>query len=217
MNLQRIIMPLTRDFLQSHGVKFDGAFWVNEILPFRLTASQTLNTWMVTIPNLPANIQQPSPISNYSDLIRLMLSLCPAYLQKTVQDLRPLGLNQEQTMQKIVEAFAKLFTFDNCIRFNLQFGPQGFGINPGNEYTHTLLVGRECEFKVVYQVLDDNKSRDMDTFEFTMAPECVSLDFICTQLGAILGVGVDIKITSVEIVDENNEYKPFYGAGIKFQ
>lgn len=208
--MERINKPLTRDFLQSVGVTFDGAYWVAPNTPIRLQASDRENTWMVTIPDLPLGHPQPEPISTYTEYLRLLMSFVPAFInaRKSMHQVT----NQQQEIEAVAHSLLEFFQFDKKLAFNLQVGPMGAGLQPGNEYTHTLLTGNETRFKVLYQEQDPDNHFEVDVYT---SPECVCTQFLKKLLVTEYGVDPEaVDILSVLIETDDNKWESFFGAGL---
>lgn len=203
----RINQELTREFLQSHGIQFDGAYWVNPNLPFRLQASNVEGTWMVTIPELPVGAHQPAPIKNYSELLKLMLGTLQYFINKKKQLSQP--TNPQEEIQLTVNCIGEVFGFDKNLVFGMNITPMGAQIFPGNEYTHTAITGNEEEFVVLYT--DRGKG---EKFECSYSPECISKSFLTELISKHIGKKVeDINVTSVHKMN-GNALEAFFGAGL---
>jgi len=205
----KIIQNLSSEFLLSHGVTFNGINYVINRTEVKLISTDDPSKFMVNIPDLPLGMQQPQPIENYSQLIKLIVELLPMYLRKG-RDLK-----NEDDLQKLTQDFVRNFEFDENIKLGFAIGPQGIQIVPRNAYTYTLLTGIENHFKIQYNVGDGELTVD----EIDMNPDCISLDFIKSYLAVNMNIDIDgIQVTSVSIlVKEPDQYELFFGRGINFQ
>lgn len=206
----KINQELTREFLQSHGIHFDGAFWVNDKCPFRLTATDVPNNWLVTIPELPVGVQQPEPIRDYKGLMYLYLAVLPGYIGKSQQGKNFLSENAK--VQNFIELMNGFFSFDKNLSFSLNITQMGVQVLPNNEYTHTIMSGNESSFIAL--------DHDANTIiEFSIAPECVSYDYVFGLIKKIKPELEDYRINlrSILKINDDGSKDLFFGAGLKFK
>jgi hypothetical protein len=201
----KINQKLSQQFLTSHGVEFNGMNFVIKGTDIKLISTDDESTFMVNIPNLPLNIQQPKPISTYSELIRLMLDTLPAYLTKGKD------MKTKEELEASASAIVQAFSFDPEIKVVFALSPMGVQIVPGNEYTFTLIQATEMEFKVFYTI-----SGEEHEDEFSISPECVSTHYLKSYLARLHNIDQNvIEISSVSI-KVNDAYEVFVGSGLKF-
>jgi len=202
--MDKIIKKLNAEFLESWGFTFDGANWIHQNYSFKLAASNKEGTYMVIIPDAEIG-QTPPPIESNTGLINLIMANSVDYIRKFMDGKK--FISQTAQGEALAKAMSDYVGFDKNLSFRLigdQFGRMG--LHPDNEYTHTLMSGLECEFRITLVSDDDPEVESTDLVYFN--PECISYNFLSNLFP-------DCEIRKVEIHDINNDiWTPYFGTGL---
>jgi len=202
--MERIIKKLNAEFLESWGFTFDGANWIHPNYTFKLAASNKEGTYMVIIPNVEIG-KTPPPINSNTGLINLIMANSVDYIRKFMDGKK--FISQSAQGEAMAKAMSDYLNFDKDLKFRLigdQFGRMG--LRPDNEYTHTLMTGFECEFRVTKVSYDDSDVESSEIIYYN--PECISYNFL-SQLFS------DSEVRKVEIHDIKNDiWTPYFGTGL---
>lgn len=204
--MTKIILPLTREFLESHDFRYEGVNYKHNKSEVELTESNESGTWMVTIPNLPTDIPQPTPLRDYTDLFRLLLSVMGGFIEDKQKGIE--FINEQVKLKNISDLMAEYFDFDENIKLKLNITQNGIQIAPNNEYTFTLAGGNEFEFKLTYSL--GNKVKELI---FYSSPEVISTYYLNKLMKLNSIENYELGKLEVKI---NDAWELFYGSGIKF-
>lgn len=202
--MDKIIKKLNSEFLESWGFTFDGVNWIHKNYTFSLTASNKEGTYMVNIPNAEIG-QTPPPINSNTGLINLIMVDSVNYIRGFMEGKK--FISQTAQGESMAKAMSDYLKFDQKLSFRLvsdQFGRMG--LHPDNEYTHTMMSGLECEFRVTMYSYNDPEDEFTELIYFN--PECISYNFL-SQLF------YKNEIKKVEIHDVTNDvWTPYFGTGL---
>lgn len=215
--MEHIIKKLTRELLESWQFTYDGYYWVHENYPFKLINSNKPNTYMVFIEGAGIG-QTPPPVETNSGLINLIMAFSESFIQKQLKDQK--FLSPQAQGQALAKAMSDYLQFDQNIRMRLVLGAMGQGgLVPDNEYTHTLLSGLECEFKILFtQSLSlGNGVKGIGTVKsdeeiIYYNPECISYLFLESLFPNKTISKVLIKSTDKSTGEDT--WTSFFGCGL---
>lgn len=202
--MEPIIKPLNSDLLTKFGFTYDGYYWNNPMVPFRLVKADKEGTYMVDIENAPIG-STPPPISSNSQLLQLFMKTVPAYFEVMFTQMKMDPATAMPWMfQSMLNRFMK---FDESldIKVVVQKVGDGIALVAGNEVTHTLITGIQCEFDVD---LADVHTDEITHERIFINPECMSYDY----LNSIIPEGKVVLAVKI-MLNESGEFVPFYGVG----
>lgn len=199
--MDHIIKKLDSKILQAWGFNYDLAYWTHPNYKFKLQLGNDGYTVFIM-----TGIDQANTLNIHSngELFGLITQQFQPYLNTKLSESK--FLNQESQLKFINETIKQYFSFDENISMALQISPVGLGLMPNNEYTHTLISGLECIFKIILK----NKSGEVTEDTLYYHPNCISYGFLKE-----LYPDCEIEAVKIQAVDDN--WEPFYGTGIPRQ
>lgn len=214
--MEHIIKKLSRDLLEEWGFEYDGYYWVHRNYLFKLINSNVPNTYMVFIEGAGIG-QTPPPVETNSGLLQLIMAFSEKFIQEQLKDQK--FISPQSQGQALAKALSDYLQFDQNLRMRLVLGAMGQGgLVPDNEYTHTLLSGYECEFKVYLNQVStlgpgvkgiNKPTNRTETIYYN--PECISYQFLESLFPGHI-------ISKVEVVSTSNDgsdtVTPFFGCGL---
>lgn len=195
--MEHIIKPLDSKLLGSWGFEFDGYYWLKQHVPFKLTASNKPNTYMVVLENASPG-QTPPPIETNSQLLQMLCQTIGLYIHHKLKDQN--FISPKLHGMAVAKAASEFFQFDQNLKFRLSPAPGGLGLSPDNEYTETIMGGLEVEFIVEW-------SDGTEEYMY-YSPTAISFNF----LKSLKNSEVEPKMVWVTEVDGSRT--PFFGCGM---
>lgn len=211
--MTNINKDLTREFIQSIGFKFDGAYWTNNLNSVNLSYIEG-SKWNSSIPGNLA-IKKPIEISKYNQLILALLESYNSVIRSIVSKYsRGLSLPNEAFVE-MSNYLDTLFGFDKNIKFKFEISSPGVSIVPMNAYTYTLMSGIEKEYKVYYSI---GFEEDVSYEKFSIHPNCLNRSYLLNVIANVTKANKnDINIISLHEVHEDGTESIYLGNGIKFE
>lgn len=207
--MEHIIKKLDRNLLTDWGFTYDGSYWIHKNYAFKLqltkaklTTGEEVDVYGLTAPEI--GLVKPIIVNNNGILFQIIVQEFNNYIHKKLKDSK--FLNNTAKLNSIKSAKEEYFSFDSDLDMVIQNTPVAnqvqLSLVPNNEYTHTLLSGIECNFKIDLKSESELKSEIL-----YYNPTCISYQFIKSKFP-------NYDIVGVFILDRDNNWEPFYGSGI---